>query len=277
MANIRSAAGGIRSGEPLISDFRLPTSDFRLLSSDIRSQTSDIRRQTSASDAAPLANTSGVSHLAGGVPDNRPLITDNSARRSEPCAFTLMELLVVCGIITILLVALVPAVNSLSKSNGRKAALNNLLGGIEQARAQALADSQATYVVFATFGSGTAQAILDRYNYKSYAIFEDNAAGGVKQLTPWKTLATGVSLRSGSLATLAISTFTFAPLTTTASFPFLKFATDGSVDPSTPTSFTGFGIFEGYVNGSGDHNTNSSGFTETITVGRYSGRAEYTP
>jgi type II secretory pathway pseudopilin PulG len=207
--------------------------------------------------------------------------------RPDEGGFTLLELLVVTGIIVLLLAAVVPAVTSLSKSNGRKAAINNLLGGLEQARAQAIADGQATYVVFATFGNGTSQAILDRYNYKSYAIFEDDPANPTtpKQLTGWKTLATGVSLRSASqwLGALATSTFTFTPTgsTSTGLFPYLKFTTDGAVDPiSTPSPSTTpipFGIFEGYVNGSGDNDTNSSRFTETITVGRFTGRAEYTP
>ena len=88
------------------------------------------------------------------------------------------------SIIAIALAALVPAVTSLSKSAGRRAARDSLLGGIEQARAEAIKSGQATYIVFPTFTSGT-QSTLDRYNYRSYAIFEDNAAspGSVKQLT----------------------------------------------------------------------------------------------
>src|SRR5207244_3309089 len=112
-------------------------------------------------------------------------------------------MLVVLGMIVILLSAVVPVVTSLSKANGRKAAMANLLGGIEQARAEAIKSGQATYVVFPAFTSGT-QSTLDRYNYRSYAIFEDDAAsptpsptppcaGNVKQLTPWKSLPTGVA------------------------------------------------------------------------------------
>ncbi len=169
--------------------------------------------------------------------------------------FTLLELLVVMAIIVLLLAGLVPAVTSLSKSNGRKAAIANLLGGIEQARAQAIADGQATYVVFPTFGSGTSQATLDRYNY---------------------------GLRAASLGALATSTpFAFTPLNTTTNFPFLKFTTDGGIDPSsTPLSSTApvqLGVFEGYVLSGADTDTNTSRFTETITVGRFSGRAEQLP
>src|SRR5262249_7323242 len=119
-----------------------------------------------------------------------PAFTLAPALRGRFRAFTLIEMLVVLGMIVILLSALLPAVTSLSKANGRKAAMATLLGGLEQARAEAINTSQATYVVFPTFGAGTAQSTLDRYNYKAYAIFEDNAAnpGSVKQVTPWKAL-----------------------------------------------------------------------------------------
>src|SRR5881398_3855270 len=110
------------------------------------------------------------------------------------------------GIVIMALAALVPAVTSLSKSGGRRAARNALLGGIEQARAEAIKSSQATYVVFPTFSSG-AQSTLDRYNYRSYAIFEDNAAspGNVRRLTDWKSFPAGVALRAAGTAALSIN------------------------------------------------------------------------
>jgi prepilin-type N-terminal cleavage/methylation domain-containing protein len=199
--------------------------------------------------------------------------------------FTLLELLAVMAMILLALAALVPAVTSLSKSSGRKAAISNLLGAIEQARAQAITDGQATYIVFPAQLPGSPDpATIQRYSYRSYAVFEDDPAnpGTVKQLTGWRRLPTGVSLRSGDLGALATSTpFAFTPLNTTANFPFLKFNTNGEVDPiSTPSPSSSpvpLGIFEGYVDGTGDKDTNSSKFTETITVGRLTGRAEYTP
>lgn len=200
-------------------------------------------------------------------------------------AFTLLELLVVIAIITVLAIAVVPAVNSLSKSSGRKAAIGHLLGAIEQARALAVKDGQATYVVFPDqLPAGANVSAVQRYSYRAFAIFEDDAAnpGSIKQITAWKSLPTGVSVRSGSLNYLAKTTaFPFTPLgaTATGTFPFLKFTSSGEVDAaSTPSASTGtvqFGIFEGYVDATGtDKDTNSAHPTETIAVTRLTGRAQ---
>jgi type II secretory pathway pseudopilin PulG len=206
----------------------------------------------------------------------------------------LLELLVVIGIISLLLVAVIPAVNSLSKSSGRKGAVSNLLGAIEQARTQAIKDGQATYVVFPSFTSGT-QSTLDRYNYKSYAIFEDDPAAPAtpKQLTNWKTLPTGVALRSvgtGALSNLSDPatltppiTLTFGPDNTANPFKCLKFNASGEVEsPPSPPTIVSIAIFEGYVNGgaevitgSKDPSGNPLG-TESIKIAHLTGRATST-
>ena len=206
-------------------------------------------------------------------------------------AFTLVEMLVVMGMIVILLSAVVPVVTSLSKANGRKAAMANLLGGIEQARAEAINTSQATYVVFPTFGAGTAQSTLDRYNYKAYAIFEDNASnpGSVKQVTPWKALPTGVALRATGTAALAnladpvslnpAPTFSFTPDTgTTPAFRCLKFNSNGEVEA--PAANVLLGVFEGCVSNdtevvtSGKDTNGNPAAVEYIAVAQFTGRAE---
>ena len=220
-------------------------------------------------------------------------------RPSSETAFTLIELLVVMGIVIMALTALVPAVTSLSKSGGRRAARNALLGGIEQARAEAIKSSQATYVVFPTFSSG-AQSTLDRYNYRSYAIFEDDAAhlGNVKQLTDWKSFSTGVALRAGAYTVNGVSvdpflsylqdpaalnpapTFTFTPdLSAVAVFRCLKFNSNGEVQaPITLANAVYLGVFEGFVsNGSEvattkDASGNPSA-VEYVTVSQFTGRA----
>jgi prepilin-type N-terminal cleavage/methylation domain-containing protein len=206
--------------------------------------------------------------------------------------FTLLELLVVMGIILIALAALVPAVTSLSKSGGRRAALNSLLGGIEQARAEAIKSSQATYVVFPVFTGGT-QSTLDRYNYRSYAIFEDDAAnpGNVKQLTDWKSFPTGVALRAAGTAALSTNladpatltppvAFSFAPDTSAAPLKCFKFNSNGEVVQA-PAGNVLLCIFEGYVNSGSEVATTKDGSgnpsaVEYLMVSQFTGRAEPT-
>jgi len=110
---------------------------------------------------------------------------------------------------------------------------------------------------FRRFGSGTSQTVLDRYNYKSYAIFEDDPAnpGAVKQLTPWRILPTGVSLLSESLGALAPLRFTFTPMVRPQASCFRILNSPLTVE-SIPhlrryllLGQFRFGIFEGYVNG----------------------------
>jgi type II secretory pathway pseudopilin PulG len=212
-------------------------------------------------------------------------------RSSSETAFTLIELLVVMGIIIVALAALVPAVTSLSKSGGRRAARNSLLGGIEQARAEAIKSGQSTYVVFPAFTSG-AQSTLDRYNYRSYAIFEDDPAnpvpGSVKQLTDWKSFPTGVALRAAGTAALsnladpaALTppvTFSFAPAPSPSPAPLkcFKFNSNGEVEA--PASNVLLGVFEGYVNNGTEVATTKDGSgnpsaVEYITVSQFTGRA----
>jgi type II secretory pathway pseudopilin PulG len=202
-------------------------------------------------------------------------------------AFTLLELLVVMGIVIIALAALVPAVTSLSKSGGRRAALNNLIGGIEQARAEAIKSAQATYVVFPTFTSG-AQSTLDRYNYRSYAIFEDDAArpGNFKQLTDWKSFPTGVALRAAGTAALSNladpttltppAAFSFTPDASAAPFRCFKFNSNGEIQA--PAGNVLLAIFEGYVNNGSEVATtkDASGnpsAVEYVMVSQLTGRA----
>lgn len=205
--------------------------------------------------------------------------------RVSTAAFSLLELMVVIGILSVLLVAVIPAVNSLSKSGGRKAAVSNLLGAIEQARSLAIKNGRATYVVFPDALPASADSVAtQKYVNRSYAIFEEDPAnaGTPKQVTNWQTLPTGISLRGGSLNYLANTiSFPFTPVSSTASapFPFLKFSAQGEVDPSTTRSAadtTGsiqFGIFEGSVEGGADRDTSAGKFSESIEVARLTGRA----
>lgn len=206
-------------------------------------------------------------------------------------AFTLLEMMVVIAIIAILIGFLVPAMSTFTKSSGRKAAIGNLLGVFEQARAQAIKDQLPTYVVFPAFSSGP-QATLDRYNYKSFAIFEDDPAnsGTVKQLTNWKTLPTGISIRSqganklsllppASTPTPPTLTITFTPDagSTVASYYYVKYNTSGEIE--LPQANVNLTVFEGLVSNGNEIITSakdSSGgpaASESLTIARLTGRA----
>ena len=215
------------------------------------------------------------------------------ALRGRFRAFTLVEMLIVMIIMLIALGALIPAVTSLSKSNGRQAATSNLIGAIEQARAEAIKSGQPTYVVFPTFTSGT-QSTLDRYNYKSYAIFEDDPGNTppVKQVSAWKTLPIGVSIRSGGTAPLSsladpsaltppVTSLTFTPDSSAGpSFKVLKFNANGEVE--SPPNNVSLGIFEGFINGTSEVITGAKDGSgnplaaEYVSVSRITGRAEPT-
>ena len=206
-------------------------------------------------------------------------------------AFTLLELLVVIGIIALLLVAVVPAVTSLSKSTGRKGAISNLLGAVEQARAEAVKTGQAAYVVFPTFPSGPPK-VVDRYNYKSYAVFADDPdhPERPRQLTNWKTFSTGVSLRalgSAPLSNLPDSgelvppvTFLFTPdASAGAAFRCIKF--NGSGEVEAPAVNVTLSIFEGRVEGgneiiTGTKRGSEPAAVESVTISHLTGRAERT-
>lgn len=201
--------------------------------------------------------------------------------------FTLMELLVVIGIISILAVAIVPAVNSISKSQGRKAAVTNLLGAFEQARAEGIKSGQMTYLIFATFTAAT-QPTIDRYNYKSYAIFEDDPTtpGTPKQLTTWKILPSGVSVRKDISSLTPTSNFTPPLLVTftpdTAASPVfyaVQFNNNGEME--TPSADITVTVFEGYVDSSGNEKVTSQklGTAPTaigaLKISHLTGRATY--
>ena len=190
------------------------------------------------------------------------------------------------GIIALLLAALIPAVG-LNKSSGRKGAVSNLLGAFEQARSLAIKDGRPAYVVIATDLSSTDQNLIQRYSYRSYAIFEDEedpvnpGTFKQKQTTEWKVLPTGVSLRSDISGSpwVANIDFAFTPegSNKTEKFPYVKFNSSGQVDSPVPTNGqVQIRIFEGYVTGGSEKVTSSKNFDETITIATISGRSTYT-
>ena len=201
----------------------------------------------------------------------------------------MLELLIVISVIAVLAVALVPAVGTFTKSVGRKGAVTNLLGVFEQARAEAIKSGLNTYVVFPTFTSGQKNT-LDRYNYKSYAIFQDDPAQAStpKQLTNWKTLPTGITLRKSLTSALVLPsalssspTFSFSSDSTAApTFYCAQFNSNGEMEM--PASNATLMVFEGYIDSSGNEVAtsakNSGGqiiATGGLMISHLTGRATY--
>jgi prepilin-type N-terminal cleavage/methylation domain-containing protein len=228
-------------------------------------------------------------HPAGRIP--------NFAIQVRHSAFSLLELLVVIGIISVLLAALMPAVTSISKSTGRKGAIGNLLSLLEQARALAITGHQNAYVAFATdIAPPVPRSIAHQYSYKAYAVFADDAASsGIIQITKWQKLPMGISFRSrneppdengnvnGTSVTSGSNTITmpffFAPATSSLAFPYLKFDPTGTiVEPTTPAPMR-LVVFEGTATANAEIPTakEASGepVRDEIQITKFTGRAKH--
>ena len=125
------------------------------------------------------------------------------------CAgFTLTELLVVIAIVSLLIGVLVLGVRGLSGGTSRRAAVGTLMGVFDQARAVAIADGRATYVVFVSAPRGNAPVDADKVATtmwgRAYALFEDpvltdtmdSTSFQPQQRSNWLYLPTGVAFKS---------------------------------------------------------------------------------
>ena len=212
---------------------------------------------------------------------------------ARPRAFTLIELMVVIGIISIMLVAIVPVVSSLSKSSGRKGAISNLTVIIEQARSLALSDSRNAYVAFAgPLPANAAPTLVDEYSYRSYAVFEDDATGvpHAIQVTKWQKLPSGISFRNQnesagtgtcltSVTNSTTAAFSFSPTGATITCPYIEFDSTGSVVQPTSVAPMRLVVFEGSVRGGNEvataHDSSQQPVRDEIQIGRFNGRAKY--
>lgn len=204
-------------------------------------------------------------------------------------------MLVVIGIIALLLVAVIPAVNSISKSTGRKGAMSNVTSMIEQARSLALSDARNTYIAFATvLPAGATPQMIQDYSYRAYAVFEDTASGtphGI-QVSKWQKLPTGISFRNQdeptgtgtcltSTTNPATTAFSFPPLggTTTITCPYIEFDSTGSIIQPTSVAPMRLVAFEGNVSGGTENPTarESGGnpVRDEVQVEKFTGRVKY--
>ena len=193
------------------------------------------------------------------------------------CAFTLIELLVVIGVISVMLVAIIPAVTSLSKSSGGKSAVSGLMNSLEHARALALTSGSATYVVFA--GDTTPE----HYRCKAYIVFQEKNFIPTA-VTKWNFLPTGISfLPSQGLLTSQTVVEFLCPgdiSATPLALPFIKFDASGMV--AAPAVATGLFVnfFSGFVDQGGtpiytDKHQETEQKFDQIKVAPFTGSAQY--
>jgi Tfp pilus assembly protein FimT len=102
-------------------------------------------RKSDAGIVVPGLTVGGSTLHAAGAPDNGEQITDN---RGASGAFTIVELLVVTGIIALLMVLVVPAFTSMKSAGDATSAAYTIKGALEQARSYAMANNTYTWVGF---------------------------------------------------------------------------------------------------------------------------------
>lgn len=179
-------------------------------------------------------------------------------------AFTLVELIIVMGVIAVLLALSVPS--SVSIAPVRKTALYEVKGFLEYARSEAISRDREVYVAFANH-----LVPGDEAPYRAYAAFvavEEEKDGliadqKIQQLSEWRTLPTGAVFVTGlefstvegaSLRTILDSSFrrNFPHRgngrTTEIELPFLLFSPGGRVlVPSFfESNYLHVGIAEGF-------------------------------
>ncbi len=114
------------------------------------------------------------------------------SRSSRAGAFSLLEMLVVTGIVGLLLALAAPGFVTLGPN--RKMAIHEVSGFLENARARSMAAQTEMLVAFADENFPGEDAA-----YRSYALFtlDGSASGGsverqLRQLSPWRTLPRGL-------------------------------------------------------------------------------------
>lgn len=109
-------------------------------------------------------------------------------RQRARFAFTLLELLVVVGIIILMLAALVPAITSLSKSNSINTGGRMVANLLTVARSEAINRRALIRFEIATDWPNDLSSA-----YRKITLVQHDLTSGVdKQLTNWETLPTGV-------------------------------------------------------------------------------------
>lgn len=210
-------------------------------------------------------------------------------RRSTLSAFSLVEMLVVAGMVALLLTVTVPAIRGMMGSYGKVAAVDQLLSLFDHARSLALAQGRSTYVAFADADS------QPDYRCRAAAIFQDteDLANPPAQITPWQELPPGYCFSSSpdSPSLLDIPQEQTPSETTNPSFPrpvtkvaaplpYVKFNASGAVAYPADSTRARLFLSLGYLDKekrlilTGPQSTKSQA-PQQIRLSVFTGRASY--
>lgn len=186
--------------------------------------------------------------------------------------------MVVIGIIAIMAVGIVPALISLTKGNGQKAAVSTVMNALEQARALAVTSGSATYVVFAD------ATVTKDYRCRAFIVFQDDKNFAQVPVSKWSFLPTGIAFRpnKGLLTLPPASARTFkCPVLGEVPLPYAKFDANGMISLPSDANILFIHLFAGsVVDASGgmsytDAHQKSVQKFDSVVLARFTGRARY--
>jgi len=184
---------------------------------------------------------------------------------------SLLEVLTVLAIISAMAILGARTADGFFRSTGRRAAIGQVLGLLEQARMKALASGRPVYVAFAD------ATCPEEQRWRALALFEEgeDPAAPLTAISPWvrlsgrMTFATGLATPSITDAPEAVDSRLFALSGGgERSLPYLKFNPAGGIDY--PVQAEAAHLYIGWRN-EGEPSTGRE--LETIRVALFTGRA----
>ncbi len=214
--------------------------------------------------------------------------------KSRSLAFSIVEILVVVGILVALMGLAVPAINGLTGSGGRAGAINIIMNTLEQARVAALESSTNVYVVFADANHPDQdkrfRAMLVMRDY--VPTLDTNLVPPPRYvpLTKWIFLPKGISFKNVSSSLLNAFNMTSLELDTAqarfivrsgsstipATQPYVQFTAMGAITQPSDSNHLKVFTYEGFFDGNKDVPTPKveGALLDQISLAPFTGRAQ---
>ncbi len=114
---------------------------------------------------------------------------------SRQSAFSILELLVVIGMMAVLAAMTMAVGPGLLRSSAMSSSLSSVASAVSLARSEAIRSRKQTFFVLAP-DTGT----LDERSFAAYAVVRKNDATNYSYVTPWKKLPSGVLFKPDAAA-----------------------------------------------------------------------------